>query len=190
MIKKNFFAAALALVSIAAHAEVATYVMDPKHTFVTFEIGHEATSTNRGRFDKKEGTVEFDRSAKVGKVNMSLDLASVNTGTEVLDKILRGSEVFDTEKYPKAVFVSDRFAFNGDKVSEVTGQLTLKGQTHPITLKATNFNCYMNAYLKREVCGGDFRAAMKRSDWGLNYAINLGFVDDMALVIQVEAIKQ
>jgi polyisoprenoid-binding protein YceI len=59
--------AAAALMAGAAHAETATYAMDPTHTFATFEIGHFGTSTNRGRFDKKEGSVQLDRAARTGK---------------------------------------------------------------------------------------------------------------------------
>lgn len=80
--------------------------------------------------------------------------------------------------------------FDGDKVKEVTGQFTLMGKTHPVTLKATKFNCYMNPMVKREVCGGDFEATIKRSLWGASYGINYGFSDDMRLVVQVEAVKQ
>ncbi len=64
---KLSLAATLALPALATFANLATantYTMDPKHTFVTFEMPHQATSTNRGRFDKKEGTVEYDRATK------------------------------------------------------------------------------------------------------------------------------
>ena len=66
---------ALALASTAAaHAETATYAIDPSHTFVTFEMRHMGTSTNRGRFDKKEGTVQLDRTAKTGKVDITFQI--------------------------------------------------------------------------------------------------------------------
>ena len=67
--KSQFAVAALAL-AIGAQAQGATYAIDPTHTFVTYEVGHFGTSTNRGRFDKKEGTVQFDRAAKTGKVEV------------------------------------------------------------------------------------------------------------------------
>ena len=67
--------------SVAAQAQSATYAIDPAHTFVTFEIDHFGTSTNRARFDKKEGTVQFDRAGKTGKVDITIDVDSVNSGT-------------------------------------------------------------------------------------------------------------
>jgi len=87
-------------------------------------------------------------------------------------------------------FVADKFSFSGDKISEVTGNLTLLGKTNPITLKATNFNCYQNPMLKREVCGGDFEGSLDRTQFGMNYGIDWGFPKNVHLVVQVEAIKQ
>lgn len=181
--------AAIALSAFTGLATAGNYTMDPKHTFVTFEIPHMATTTNRGRFDKKEGTVEFDRAAKTGKTKLVLYPDSITTGTPVLDKIISGPEVFDTVKYPTVQFVSDKFVFSGDKVTEVSGQLTMLGKTLPVVLKATNFNCYPNGMLKKEVCGGDFETWIKRSDWGVTYALNYGFADTIKLLIQVEAIE-
>jgi polyisoprenoid-binding protein YceI len=182
--------AVLAMAAQGAHAQAATYAIDPTHTFVTFEIPHFGTSTNRGRFDKKEGTVQFDRAGKSGKVEIVIDTTSVNSGVAPFDKHLKSAEILNTEAHPSAKFVSDKFVFNGDKVSEVTGQLTLNGKTNPVTLKASNFNCYQNPMLKREVCGGDFEAMLTRSQFGVNYGLNYGFADTIKLVIQVEAVKQ
>jgi polyisoprenoid-binding protein YceI len=183
--------AAAALVAGAAQAQTATYAIDPSHTFVTFEIGHFGTSTNRGRFDKKTGTVQLDKAGKSGKVELTIETGSINTGFAPFEKHLRSADFFDAEKFPTAKFVADKFSFNGDKVSAVEGTLTLLGKTQPITLKAQNFNCYESPMLnKREVCGGDFDAVVDRSLYGMNYGIQWGFSKDVHLVIQVEAIKQ
>ena len=87
-------------------------------------------------------------------------------------------------------FVADKFVFNGDKVTEVTGSITLLGKTQPLTLKATNFNCYDSPMLKREVCGGDFEATLDRTQFGMNYGIDWGFPKNVHLLVQVEAVKQ
>lgn len=178
------------LLAGAAHAETATYAMDPTHTFATFEIGHFGASTNRGRFDKKEGSVQLDRAARTGKVEVTIDATSVNTGTAAFDKHLQSPDLFDAAKYPTIKFVSDKFSFNGDKVSEVTGKLTLLGKTQPVTLKASQFNCYTSPMLKREVCGGDFETTIDRTAFGMNYGVDWGFQKNVRLVIQVEAVKQ
>lgn len=182
-------AAALAA-AVATPALAASYAIDPTHTYVTFEIDHFGTTTNRARFDRKDGQIEFDRAAKTGKVDMTVDVASVNSGFSGFNDHLKSGEILDAGKFPTARFVSEKFVFNGDKVAEVQGQFTLKGKTLPLTLKATKFNCYQNPMLKREVCGGDFEAVLKRSAWGADYGIAYGFADEMRLVIQVEAVKQ
>jgi polyisoprenoid-binding protein YceI len=190
--KKHLFALATlsALTVGAAQATPATYAIDPSHTYVTFEISHFGTSTNRGRFDKKEGNVVFDRAAKTGKVEISIDVDSINTGFGQFNGHLKSAEILNAEKFPTAKFVGDKFVFNGDKVTEVSGQFTLLGKTAPLTLKATNFNCYDNPMLKREVCGGDFEGVLKRSLWDVKYGLDWGFPDNTRLVIQVEAVKQ
>ena len=186
----SLFAVAAATVMTAGAAQAANYAIDPTHTFVTFEISHFGATTNRGRFDKKQGSVEFERAAKTGKVDITIDTTSVNTGTPPFDKHLQSADLFDAAKHPTIKFVSDKFSFNGDKVSEVTGQLTLLGKTAPVTLKATQFNCYDSPMLKREVCGGDFETTIDRTQWGMNYGVEWGFPKNVRLVVQIEAVKQ
>jgi len=186
----SLLAVAAATAMTAGAAQAANYAIDPTHTFVTFEIGHFGATTNRARFDKKQGTVEFDRAAKNGKVDITIDTTSVNSGTPPFDKHLQSADLFDAAKHPTIKFVSDKFSFNGDKVSEVTGQLTLLGKTAPVTLKATQFNCYDSPMLKREVCGGDFETTIDRTQWGMNYGVDWGFSKNVRLVVQIEAVKQ
>ena len=183
--------AAAIILGAAAPAMAASYAIDPSHTYATFEIDHMGTSTNRARFDKKEGTVEFDRAAKTGKVDISLDMSSVNSGFANFNKHLQSKDIFDAEQFPKARFVSSKFVFDGDKLAEVQGQLTLKGKTAPVTFKANKFNCYPNPMLqKRETCGGDFEAIIDRTQFGVDYGIQYGFPKEVRLVVQIEAVKQ
>lgn len=188
--KALVLAAVLAAGTAAAQAQPVTYTIDPTHTFANFELSHFGTSTIRGRFDKKEGTVQFDRAGKSGRVEITIDMASVSTGVPPFDGHLRSADLLDVAKHPQARFVGDRFVFSGDKVTEVGGTLTMMGKTHPVTLKATNFNCYQNPMLKREVCGGDFETTITRSQWGINYGIPVAAPDAVRLLIQVEAVRQ
>ena len=187
--RKSLTLVAAALLSAGA-AQAADYSVDPTHTFATFEISHFGASVNRARFDKKEGTIEFDRAAKTGKVDISLDIASVNSGTAAFDKHLQSADIFNAAQFPKARFVSDKFVFDGDKVTEVQGQLTLLGKTQPVSFKANQFNCYQSPMLKREVCGGDFEATIDRTAFGVNYGVDWGFPKNVRIVLQVEAVKQ
>ena len=190
--RKTLFALAAATL-LAGAAQAATpneYAVEPTHTFVTFEISHFGASVNRGRFEKKEGTVQFDKAGKTGKVDISFEASSISTGTPAFDKHLQGADLFNAAQYPTLRFVSDKFNFDGDKVTSVAGQLTLLGKTGPVTLKANQFACYNHPMLKREVCGGDFEATIDRTQWGMNYGVDWGFAKNVRLVVQVEAVKQ
>jgi len=173
----------------SAQAQAANYAIDPTHTFVNYEIGHYGTTTNRGRFSTKDGTLFFDRAGKAGKVEVVIDISSVNTGVDFLNRQIQGKDFFNVADYPTGSFVSDKFVFDGDKVSEVHGQLTLKNKTHPVVLKAMKFNCYTNPLVKREVCGGDFETVIQRSQWDILWGLQFGFEDAVRLIIQIEAIR-
>lgn len=189
MMFRILFAAPLAL-ALPGAAQATGYFVDPTHTTVGFEVLHFGTSTTRVRFDKKEGTIVFDRAGRSGRVEISIDTASVNSGVAPFDQHLRGKDFFNVAEHPTAKFVSDSFGFAGDKVTAVFGTLTLLGKTHPVTLKATNFNCYTNPIFKREVCGGDFETVIQRSQWGIRYGLPAVAPDNVRLVIQVEAIRE
>jgi polyisoprenoid-binding protein YceI len=187
----TLFTASLLLgVSSIASAQPANYNIDPTHTFVTFEAKHFGVSTNRGRWDKKEGSISFDKSAKTGKAEITIDMASINTGTGPFDGHLKSADFFDVANFPTAKFVGSNFKFEGDKVTEVAGELTMRGKTNPVTLKSSSFGCYMNQRISREVCGGDFEATIQRSQWGVSFGVANNMIpDNVKLQIQVEAVK-
>ena len=179
------------LVGIATHASAqsATYSIEPTHTFVTWEAKHFGTSTSRGRFDKKSGSITIDKTAKTGKAEIIIDMTSMSTGVVPFDKHLTGKDFFAADVFPEAKFVGGGFKFDGEKLVEVSGNLTMKGKTNPVTLKATAFGCYQNPFVKREVCGGDFETTITRSQYDMPYGTP-GIPDNIRLLIQVEAINQ
>jgi polyisoprenoid-binding protein YceI len=174
---------------LAAQAQAATYALDPTHTFVNWEALHFGTSTSRGRFDKKEGTIQFDRAGRSAKADITIDMTSISTGVAPFDRHLRSADFFDAEKHPQARFVGEQATFNGNNLASIAGTLTMRGVSRPVTLTATRFNCYDNPFFKREVCGGDFEATIQRSQFGITYGLP-GIPDNVRLSIQVEAIKQ
>lgn len=173
-----------------AHAEPVSYKIDPTHTFASFEISHFNASVIRGRFDRKEGTITLDRAAGTGKIDISIDPASASTGVPGLDKHMQNADLFDVTAHPTARFESTALKFDGDKLTEVQGRLTLKGKTHPVTLSARQFGCYDHPMLKREVCGGDFEATIDRTLWDLGYGTQMGMTKDVRLLITAEGVRQ
>ncbi len=184
--------AALALSqAVPAQAENFTYRIDPTHTFVMWETKHFGVSTSRGRWDKTEGEISMDRAAKTGSVDVTIDMNSINTGVAPFNTHLKSPDFFDTANHPTARFVGKDMKFDGDRPVEVSGVLTMRGKSNPVTLKATGFGCYQHPRLKREVCGGDFEATIKRTLWDMNYGVaNKVLADEIRVVIQVEAARQ
>ena len=186
---KTLVAAAALLASAASLAEPATYAIDPNHTIVTFEALHLGTSTQRGRLQAKQGTVTLDRAAKTGKIDITLDLSTASAVAAQLTSFLQGERFFNVAQNPTASFVADAVTYDGDKLSSVSGTLTLMGKSQPVVLSARRFNCYQNSQLKREVCGGDFVSSIHRSQYGLG-ALPSVTPDEIPLLIQVEGIRQ
>lgn len=172
-----------------AGAQGVVYEVEPDHSFVTFEVVHNGTSTTRGRFDTVEGTVVLDRAAKVGRADIRIDPASVSSGSKGFDEHLRTKDFFDVAAFPDVLFQSRAFMFEADKVVGLTGTLTLLGVAHDVTLKTNHFNCYQNKRIGREVCGGDFETTIMRSQWGMGFGLP-GIPDRVRVVIQIEGIKQ
>jgi polyisoprenoid-binding protein YceI len=184
-------AAALALASaLTASAAPQRYEVEPLHTFVTFEVLHFGTSTVRARFDRKDGHIVLDREGRTGEAKITIDTASVSSGVPDFDKHLKSKDFLDVANAREATFTGTKFAFDGDRVTGVDGTLTLLGKTNLVSLKALRFNCYDNPILKAQVCGGDFETTIRRSQWGMNWGIDMGIPDEVRLTIQIEAVRQ
>ncbi|MBN4659135.1 YceI family protein, partial [Escherichia coli] len=97
------------------------------------------TSTNRGRFDKKSGTIVLDKEAKKGSVDITIETGSISTGVGPFDGHLKSKDFFNSEAFPTATFKSDKLVFDGEKVTAVEGTLTLLGKSQPVTLKAEGY---------------------------------------------------
>ncbi|TAN07604.1 MAG: polyisoprenoid-binding protein [Rhodanobacteraceae bacterium] len=169
---------------------VSTYVTDPNHTFVHFGVRHFGASTVHARFDDVAGKVTLDHAGRAATADITVQMTSVDSGIPYFNAHLCSPEFFDVIKFPTARFVSKHATFNGDTPASVEGELTLMGQTHPVTLTCTNSAVYDNPLHQAEVCGGDFTATLKRSQWGINWGLEMGVPDDVVLEIQIEAIKQ
>lgn len=185
----DFTAAPMAMMPAGGPVKGASYVVDPTHTFVNYEMGHYGTTTNRGRFSTTEGLVQIDDAGGSGKIDITMDMTSINTGVDLLNRHVQSKDFFNVAAFPTARFQADKIAFSGDKVTEAAGTLTLLGQTRPVVLKASRFNCYLNPLIKRQVCGGDFETTVERSQWGILWGLNFGFEDKVKLLVQVEAIN-
>ncbi|OZI47099.1 YceI family protein [Bordetella genomosp. 4] len=186
VVKALTFACTIAL-SAAAAAEPVTYDLDPDHTYPSFEADHMGgLSTWRGKFNRSSGTVVLDRAARTGSIDVTVDMKSVDFGHDEMNRHAMAADILDVERYPTAVFKGKFTEFDGDVPEKARGELTLHGVTRPITLDIDDFKCIMHPMTKREACGADVSAEFNRADYGIDFALNMGFKPEVELKIQVE----
>jgi len=175
--------------ALPALAEPESFRIDPNHTRPSYEVSHLGFSIQRGRFDKTSGTITLDQAAQKCSAEVAIDVASVSTGVPKLDDHLKSEDFFNAARNPQITFKTTDCTFDGPKVKSARGELTMNGVTRPVVLTANVFNCGPHPMMKVRTCGGDFEAMVKRSEFGMNYAIP-ALADDVKLHINVEAFKE
>jgi polyisoprenoid-binding protein YceI len=182
-------AALLAAAAMPALAQE-TYALDPAHSRPTFEATHLGFSTQFGSFQTVTGKGMLDRAAKKGSVDVTIDANSVRLFDPRLEALVRGEKFFNVEKFPTITFKSNDVKFEGDNVVAVNGELTMVGVTKPLTLKVVDFRCGEQPFNKKPMCGGNFTATLKRSDWGITQGVStMTPGDEVVLRIPFEAYK-
>lgn len=184
----------LLLMGCMVSSRAATYNIEPINSNVRFAINHFKTSATTGGFYNVTGQLQYDPNAKTGNISLIIPIKTLNTGNKAFNLTLMGPEFFDMEQFPSARFDSTKWHFMSNKagpqVTQVDGKLTLHGETHPVTLTATRFNCSPSSILKKSVCGGDFTATIDRTKWNIKKYALFGITKSLTLNIKVEAAQQ
>lgn len=179
-------AAAIAAPALAAPE---TFNVEPTHTYPRFSYSHFGYSVQLSRFDKTSGKVIFDKDAKTGSVDITIDTKSVSTGAATFNEHIQGEDFLDTAKFPTATFKSTKVVFAGDKPAKIEGNLTLKGITKPVTLTVTSFHTMPHPMVKKDALGANAFTTVKRTDFNMGkYAPHVG--DEVRIDIAIEAIKE
>ena len=191
MIKQLGVSAVALIVAIGAAAVEAqeTYTIDPVHSQPMFEARHLGFSQQRGSFAKSTGKITLDRTAKTGTVDIVIDTTSIRTYDPRLDEQMKSENFFNVAKYPTMTFKGDKVVFDGDRVVQVDGDLTLLGVTKPVSLKVTNFVCGEHPINKKPMCGAEATTTIMRSEWGMKYALPRAVSDEIKLTIPIEAYR-
>ena len=191
---KHFITASAAIATIAAGGgafAADTYVIEPNHTYPSFEADHMGgLSVWRGKFTNTSGSITLDRKAKTGSIDITIDASTIDFGHAKMNEHAKSADMFDVARFPTAVYKSTSITFKGDQPAEVDGTLTLHGVTKPVKLTINQFKCIQHPMFKREACGADATATFNRSDFGIDYGVQMGFNPTVKLAIQVEALKQ
>lgn len=188
--RKICLAVSMVMAAASAQAAPEKFVLDPTHTYPHFEIDHLGFSTMLGRFNKTEGTMTIDWAKKTGSAEIKIDAASVDTGFAKRDDHLRSPDFLNAAEFPAITYKSTKVVINDDKSATVDGNLTMVGVTKPVTIKVERINCGEHPMKKgTHVCGFDASAKIKRSDFGIKYALP-AVGDDMVLRFEVEGTRQ
>jgi polyisoprenoid-binding protein YceI len=187
--------AAVLLVAPAGllEAEPARYDIDPAHAVVAFMVDHLGFARVLGSFIDVEGSYTFDDdTAMLSDVKVTVGTASVVTHDKDRDEHLRSRDFLDTRAHSEMTFTADGARRTGDRTFEIAGELTLLGITRPLTLEATwnksgEYPIGRNAY----AMGVSARGRLQRSDFGIDYALDNGWVgNDVEIIIEFEAQRQ
>ncbi len=176
-------------VVMSAAAEPAVYRLDPEQTFVHFEVRHFDTSTLRGRVGPVRGEITLDAAAGRGLLGLVIDMRTLDTGFRLLDARLRQADLLDVAGHPEAYFVAERFRFEQGRPVELTGELTLRGTSAALTLRALRFGCVDATSPGPQRCGGDFEGQVLRSVFGASFGLPL-VADRVRILVQAEGVLQ
>ncbi|MFN5356496.1 MAG: YceI family protein [Bacteroidota bacterium] len=135
--KKILLSLVLALLTWTAQSQT-TWNVDPTHTAIKFSVSHLVITEVEGQFNAFDGKVVTKTDDFSGAdINFSIDVASINTNQEKRDAHLKGDDFFNAEKYPKITFEGKSFKKTGDRKYTLTGNLTIRDVTKPVTFDVT-----------------------------------------------------
>src|SRR5271163_1641084 len=149
-----------------------TWVVDPVHSTVGFQVKHLGIANVRGNFDEFEGQLVIDDSG--AKASGSVKAASVNTRQEARDDHLRSADFFEVETYPEITFSSTEITPLSGENFKIVGDLTIHGVTRSITLDAELEGIETSDMQGKARVGISASAKISRADFGIKFDAALG----------------
>jgi len=174
---------------------MATWKIDTAHSEIGFKVKHLVISTVSGKFQEFDGQVESSKDDfSDAVISFTANVNSITTGNEQRDGHLKSADFFDAASHPELSFKSTSVTKKSDTDYEITGDLTIRGITKPITLKA-EFGGTQTDFSGNTVAGFEISGKINRQDYGLKWSAvtEAGGVvvsDDVKLAVNVEVIKQ
>ncbi len=174
---------------------MATYVIDPGHSEITFKIRHLMITNVTGQFTKFNGGMESSQADFTdAKIHFEADIDSISTNNEQRDGHLKAGDFFDVAQYPKLTFQSTSLEKQGGEIYKLNGNLSVHGVTKPVTLAAELGGAANDLYGNSRV-GFEITGSIHRKDFGMEFNAPLetgGVVlsDEVKLLLSVQLIKQ
>lgn len=174
---------------------MAIWTIDKAHTEIGFKIKHLVISTVSGKFTSFEAKLEGEpEDFKNAKISFAADVDSIHTGNEQRDGHLKSADFFDAANYSKLTFTSTKIEQKDGSEYKVTGDLTIKDVTKPVTLKV-EFGGIQNNLYGQTVAGFEITGKINRQDFGLTWSAvteagGIVVSDEVKLVIDAELVKE
>ncbi|MEM0905983.1 MAG: YceI family protein [Pseudomonadota bacterium] len=180
------------LLASAAAADAQRYTIDPSHFSMVFNADHIGYGPTWGMFLRGGGSFMFDEATNtLSDLTVDIETASVFSNDERRDGHLRAEDFLHSEAFPVAKFVMTEAKALTDTTGTITGDLTLRGETHPVTLDVTLNKIGPYPWGDNYVVGVTATTTITRSRWGMTYAVENGLVgDDVPMTFVVEAIRE
>ncbi len=173
---------------------MASYSIDTTHSEISFTVRHMMFAKVRGQFKAWSATLDYDAASPAqSKVEIAIDTASIDTREAQRDGHLRSDDFFSAEKFPKITFVSKRIEAVGSGQYKLTGDLTIRDVTRPVTLDVEQTGAGKDPWGNARL-GFTAKGAIQRSDWGLkwNQALEAGGVlvsDKVEIDVEVQVVQ-
>ena len=193
--RRSIYAAAcvltLGLGGQGALAQPASYEIDPAHTTLGFWVMHIGYARTWGQFTEVAGSFVYDAETQaLSDLKVVVPTGSVSTNHEARDGHVKNADFLDVGQFPEMTFVATASEVTGQSTGKVTGDLTLLGVTKPVTLDVTlnKTGPYPFGH-KKETIGVSARGLVKRSEFGMTYALGGIVGDEVEIVVEMEAIR-
>jgi polyisoprenoid-binding protein YceI len=186
--------AAIAITAAVPAGAADNWTLDLAHSETTFTVRHLLSKVS-GRFDKFDGRIVTDAAKpETSSVEFTIETASIDTNNEKRDAHLRSADFFDAEKHPTITFKSTRVEALGQNRFNVTGDLTMRGVTKPITLPVEFLGTQKDPW-GNEKAGFALQTTLNRKDYGIvwNQTLDTGgylLGDDVQVTINIQAVRK
>jgi len=169
----------------AAPAKTGVFSVDAVHTSVVFGVNWREVANFYGTFNIVTGAFEINP-ADMGKssIEVSIDAASVDTRNSARNDHLKGPDFFSVKEFPAITFKSTSVTKSGEKTFDLTGDLTFRGVTKPVTAKGT-FTGQAPSRSGGTNQGFEATFNFKRSDFGNSYMVGKGLSDEISMIVSL-----
>lgn len=184
------------LVAAPALAQGATWDLDVDHSNLQFKVKHLMIANVKGKFNSFAGTLTTEGDdLSTGKLDVTIQVASLNTDNQQRDDHLRSPDFFDVARYPTITFVSKKFVTEGDQVKQIVGDLTIHGVTREVVLEVEEQSPIVTGPWGKTRRGATATTTVDRFDYGLqwNKLMETGGVvvgNEVKITLEVELIKR